>query len=109
MTSLLPGAAFIAALSITAPVWAQGSVTPSDPQRPAPEAAAEAALDRTVVLRGSPANLSANSPGTETSSRSGHSRSTFGYTRYYGVNRSFDGNFNNNGFNRSFDGSGLTR
>ena len=99
----------MAALSITAPVWAQGSVTFSNSLHPAPEAAAEAALDRTVVLRGSPANLIARPPATETSSRSGHSRSTFGYTRYYGVNQSFDGNFNNNGFNRSFDGSGLTR
>lgn len=105
MTSRSPGVAFIAALAITAPVWAQSSIAPSDPQHPTPETAPGS----TVVLRGSPSNLSASPPATETSGRSGYYHSTFGYTRYYGVNQSFDGNYNNNGFNRNFDGSGLTR
>jgi len=95
----------MAALAVSGPVWAQDV-----PARgAAPEATSEAALDRTVVLRGSPATLNANSPAAETSGRSGYYKSTFGYTRYYGVNQSFNGNFNNNDFDRRFDGSGLTR
>ena len=97
MTSLLPRAAFIAALAIAAPIWAQSM--------PAPETAPGG----TVVLRGSPANLIASPPATETSSRSGYYKSSYPYARYVGVDQNFNGNFDNTGFDRRFDGSGLTR
>ena len=97
MTSLLPGVAFIAALAITAPVCAQGI--------PAQETTPRG----TVVLRGSPANLIASPPATETSGRYGYYKSSFPYARYFGVDQSFNGNFDNGGFDRRFDGSGLTR
>ena len=97
MTSLLPGAAFIAALAIAAPVWALSMPTPAT------------APGGTVVLRGSPANLNASPPATETSGRSGYYKSSFPYARYFDVDQSFNGNFDNNGFDRRFDGSGLTR
>jgi hypothetical protein len=107
MTSFLPGAAFIAALTITAPVWAQNLdvVTPITVQRPPPETAPGG----TVVLRGSP-------------HATGTSDLDLGYepTDYqlvppvrwgsnYGVDQSFDNNFDNNGFDRNFSQNGLTR
>jgi hypothetical protein len=97
MTSLLAGAAFVAGLAIAAPVWAQSM--------PAPETAPGGA----VVLRGSPANLIASPPATEASSRSGYYKSSYPYARYFGVDQSFNGNFDNTGFDRRFNGTGLTR
>jgi len=96
MTFLLP-TAFIAALATAAPVWAQSM--------PAPETAPGG----TVVLRGGRANLIASPPASETSSRSGYYKSFYPYARYFGVDQSFNGNFDNTGFDRRFNGTGLTR
>jgi hypothetical protein len=109
MTSFLPGAAFTAALTIAAPVWAQGIeisiVTPGTVQRPPPEIGPGGV----VVLRGSPLNSkSPLAPGT-----SGEGYELTGYYQpiflNYGGDLRFDGNFDTGGLDRTFDRSGLTR
>jgi hypothetical protein len=122
-----PGGAFIAALAITVPVWAQ---TPLSSEETAPGG--------TVVLRGSPASSDVNAHAPERTRRGptsyppvatflppgtgwDHNADTGSFDRNYdtgGFDRNYDTagydqrsdrNYDTTGFDRRFDRSGRTR
>jgi hypothetical protein len=132
----LPGAAFVAALAITVPVWAQAPlasqdldrqelnqlnvVTPSTVPRPPPETAPGG----TVVLRGSPPNSNASPPAPKRSGKGygpvftlppgeewDHNYDPTGFDRNYDT--SFDRNYDTAGFDqrsdRNYDTAGFDR
>lgn len=77
-------------------------VAPGKLQRPEPETAPGG----TVVLRGRPVSVRPPAPRSNSAYQP---VSPSGRDRSYGVDRSFNNNFDNTGFDRHFDGSGLTR
>jgi hypothetical protein len=100
MTPLLPVVAFIGALAITAPVWAQGI--------PAPDTASGGA----VVLRGSRVTPLATRTTREKHSLPIHQSisdaSPPGWNPNFDTS-GFNRNFDTSGFDRNFDRTGLTR
>lgn len=129
MTRCIRRTAFMAALAVAAPAWAQAVpttenvVSPGPVSRPAPEPGPGG----TVVLRGSLPASNANSPALEKSGKEStnygpavllppgagwnHRYDTAGINNSYdttGVDQRADRNYDTTGFDLRFDGNGLT-